>query len=101
VDVRAQGTQGCRHQFHEALVTDGVGKLAPQLPQHIRQLVGCAITKAHLVKMNTDGHDFTHGEVASAPTSTLRIVTHGLLPVRQKRGAERIDMAEQCEYTHG
>ena len=48
------------HEFHAALVTHGVRKLAVEVTTHIPQVVGFEVTKAHLVELDQDRHNFTH-----------------------------------------
>ena len=64
LQVRTERANRARHQLHEALITDGLGKFAVQMAKHIGQLIGLEIAKAHLMEIDHNGHDFAHGELA-------------------------------------
>ncbi len=48
------------HEFHEAVVADRVRELTPKVAKDIHEVVRLEVAKAHLVKMDHDGHDFAH-----------------------------------------
>jgi hypothetical protein len=70
-----------------------MGKLVAHMAQDVHDVVRFEITKAHVVKVDQDRHDLTHGELPSPPPRTLTMRTKDLLPVRQKCLAKVIDMA--------
>jgi hypothetical protein len=67
------------------------------MSEHIRQVVGFEIAKAHLMKMNDDGDNFTHRKLTGPLAHALSLRTQRLLPPGQKGVAKRIDMAEEFE----
>lgn len=56
--VGAYGADNGRHEGHESLVADGVGKLRAKMTEDIGQVLRGEVAKAHLVKMDHDRHDF-------------------------------------------
>ncbi len=59
LQVRAKRANCARHEFYKALIADGMRELTVQVAKDIHQVVGLEVTKADLMKMDHDRHDFT------------------------------------------
>lgn len=83
-------------QVREALVADELGELDTQLHGHILAVIRLAIAVVGLMKMDHDGKDFAHAQLATSPS--LSGTSHEMLPlVRLKLLIELIDMATQFQ----
>lgn len=55
-----RGAERGRQEFHKTLIADRVWEFTVQVPTYIRYIIGFEVTEAHLVKIDHNGHQFTH-----------------------------------------
>jgi hypothetical protein len=84
-------------QFNKALIRDGTRKLAVEMTEYVAYLIRLKVTKAHLVEVDQNRHDFAHRKLACALSCTLAVRTQLLLPMWQKGVAKGIDMTKQFQ----
>ena len=100
LQLRAQRANGGRHAFYEALIADHMWERSAHMAEHIDPVGRLDITEACLVEGDKDGDDFTHRELSNTTTDPLTLGTLDLVPVWQKRLAERIDVTITFKETH-
>lgn len=72
------------HQFHKALIADRVWKLTVEMAEHIPQVIGFEVAKAHLVEVDQDRQEFAHRQLAGTLPKSLAMGAQLSVPFGQK-----------------
>jgi hypothetical protein len=67
-EIRAQGKQCVRHEFHEPVVAYQVRECPAHMSAHFLGVVVLECPVARLMKPNDDSHDFTERQLAFSDT---------------------------------
>jgi len=97
LNVHQQRQQNTLHQFYKALIAHCTRKLAPQMRQDVLAGVALEIAVMRLMKADHNRHDSARTQLAWAVPSPRALCHQGPLPMRLKRLAEIIDMAEKFQ----
>jgi len=90
-EVGTQGSKHRRYQGYKALVTHQIRKLVAQVLANMFGVVGFEVSVPRVVKVNENGHDFTHAQLSTAKSFFATIFQLSDFPRWQKHQTKIID----------